>query len=191
MNLYLIYIFNILIIALPLAIFEIFIEKNHGWGSGWKKDGWYAKPFLPNSFIVKFIAKLFRLEQPLNYHFLVFVVIVPFVFILEYYYLTYNALFFLAIFVGVWVTEDILWFLLNWYFDSRTQLLKGPNGSIWWHKHWIKISKNYYLPTCYFLAFLLSILIFIVAKSDTYSNISQRITTETIKSWTYLKNELS
>src|ERR1035437_1806236 len=160
MSIYLFYLLNIFVVALPLAIFEIVLEKNKGWGSGFPKDKWFTKQFLPNNVIVKFSAQSLKIEHPLNYHFWVFAVTIPFIFILEYYYLTYNILFFLAIFIGVLVAEDSLWFLLNWYFDSRKQLLKGPNGSIWWHKHWIKIYKNYYLPTCYFSAVILSILVF-------------------------------
>ena len=182
---------NILVIALPLAIFEIIIEKNYGWGSGLPRNNWFTKPFLPNNVFVKFSSRLLRIEKPLNYHFFVFVITVPLILILEYYYLTYNVLFFLAIFIGILVTEDVLWFLLNWHFDSRKELLKGPNGSIWWHKHWIRISKNYYLPTCYFSAVVLSILVFLVAKSDTYSNISQRVSKEVSKPWIYLKSELN
>ena len=191
MSLYLFYLLNIIVVALPLAIFEIFIEKNNGWGSGWSKNSWYTKKFLPNNNFVKFSTKIFKIEHPLNYHVLIFAVAVPFILILEYYYLTYNILFFFAIFLGVLVAEDSLWFLLNWHFDAREQLLKGPNGSIWWHKHWIKISKNYYLPTSYFSALLLSVLVLLIAKSDTYSNISQKITTQARRPWIYIKNELS
>jgi hypothetical protein len=99
-------------------------------------------------------------------------------------------MFFLAIFIGVLVAEDFLWFLLNWHFDARKQLLKGPNGSIWWHKNWIKISKNYYLPACYFSALALSIIIFFIAKSDTYANISNKVTTEVKKPLTTIRSEI-
>jgi hypothetical protein len=131
---------------------------------------------------VRFLVKTLEIERPLNYHFLVFAVAIPLIFFLEYYYSTYNALFFFATFVGALVAEDFLWFLLNWHFDSRTQLLKGPHGSIWWHKRWIRISKKHYVPACYFLALLLSVSMFFAAQSDTYAAFSKKITWDTLKS---------
>ena len=160
-NLY-IYFLNVLIIALPLALFEIVTEKDKGWGSGWSKSKWYAKPFAPKSSLVRFLTKILNIEHPLVYHFIVFAVIIPAIFIFEYFYLTKDILLLLASFIGVIALEDFLWFLLNWNFDSRRQLLKGPNGTIWWHKRWIKISKNTYLPASY-SAFLLSLLLLILS----------------------------
>jgi len=165
MSIYFIYFLNLLIVALPLAFFEIVIEKKNGWGSGWPKDKWYAKPFLPDNSVTKLLVKILKVESPLNYHFLVFGVILTVVFVLEYFRWTDNILLLLASFIGVTVFEDFLWFLLNWHFDSRKQLLKGPNGSIWWHKSWIKISSNYYLPTSYLFAMPLSLILLLLASS--------------------------
>lgn len=158
-----IYFLNILIIALPLALFEILIEKEKGWGSGWSKNKWYAKPFVPQSSFVKFLIKVLKIESPLVYHFITFAIIIPAIFIIEYYYWTNNILLLIASFIGVIVLEDFFWFLLNWNFDSLRQLLRGPNGTIWWHKRWIKISKNSYLPASYFSALPLSFLLLLLA----------------------------
>ncbi|MDD3284674.1 MAG: hypothetical protein PHZ07_03715 [Patescibacteria group bacterium] len=162
MEKYLIYILNILLIALPLAIFEICIEPSGGWGSSWLKNKWYAKPFIPENKIVKFFVRIFNVESPLNYHLFMFGFIIPAIFLLEYIFITQNIILLLSGFVAVLVFEDFLWFLLNWRFDSLKQLLKGPNGSIWWHKGWIKVSKNKYLPISYFIMFPISIILLLV-----------------------------
>lgn len=163
MNNYLVYILNILLIALPLAIFEICIEVGGGWGSSWPKHRWYAKPFIPENRIVKFFVKIFNVESPLNYHLFMFGLIIPVIFLLQYFYFTKNILLLISCFVAVLVFEDFLWFLLNWRFDSLRQLLKGPNGSIWWHKGWIKVGKNKYLPISYFIMIPISIILLILA----------------------------
>lgn len=163
MEKYLIYGINLLVIALPLALFEIVIEKGNGWGSGWNKDKWYSKQFFPNNPIVKFLTKLLKTELPLISHFFIFSIFLPTIFILQYFFLTKDITLLLASYVGVVVLEDLLWFLLNWYFDSFRQLLKGPNGSIWWHKRWLKISTTYYLPLSYIYGLSLSILLLLLA----------------------------
>jgi len=163
MEKYLLYILNILLIALPLAIFEIIIEPSGGWGSSWPKHKWYAKPFAPKNKIIKLFVKIINVESPLNYHLFVFGLIIPIIILVEHFYLTKNILLSIACIIAILVFEDFLWFLLNWRFDSLKQLLKGPKGSIWWHKSWVKIGKNSYLPISYFLLFPLSIILLILA----------------------------
>lgn len=153
------YLVNIFIISLPLAIFEILIEKDKGWGSGWLKNKWHAKPFAPKNFFVKFLVRVLTIEYPLNYHFAVFAVAIPAIFILEYFYWSTNIMVLIASFISVLIFEDLFWFLFNWSFDSRRQLLRGPKGNIWWHKRWVKISKNHHLPLSYLLAFPVSLLL--------------------------------
>ncbi|MDE2031112.1 MAG: hypothetical protein KGI58_02540 [Patescibacteria group bacterium] len=163
MNTYLFYILNILLIALPLAIFEIIIEKDHGWGSGWSKDKWYAKPFHSKSLFIRSIIKILNIESPLYYHVLVFWVVLPIIFITEFFWLESNILLLISSYIAVMIFEDFFWFLLNWNFDSLRQLCNGPKGSIWWHKRWRKIYKNYYLPASYFPTLLLSIILLILS----------------------------
>lgn len=163
MDKFVIYGLNILIIALPLALFEILIEKDKGWGSGWNKERWYAKSFALENPVVQLMVRVFKTESPLNYHFLTFVVVIPSFFVFEYFYWTNNILLLCASFVGVIAFEDFFWYLLNWNFDALSQLLKGPSGTIWWHKRWTRISKKYYLPASYFLGFLLSFVLLLLA----------------------------
>ncbi|MFI5107281.1 MAG: hypothetical protein ACHP78_00380 [Terriglobales bacterium] len=160
---YFIYLLNIFALALPLAICEIFAEKQAGWGSGWPKNRWYAKPFAPNHSVVKLITNILQIESPLTYHVVTVVVIISLIYVCEYVYWTHNILLLLASFIGVLVFEDCFWFLFNWHFDSLKQLLKGPHGSIWWHKRWIRISRDHYLPASYFLAFSVSLTLLLLA----------------------------
>ena len=163
MFIYLIYIFNIILIAFPLAIFEICIESSGGWGSSWPKHKWYAKPFLPNNKLVKFLVKIANVQSPLNYHLFVFGIIIPIIFLIEYVFITHNIFLLTSCFIAVLVFEDFLWFLLNWRFDALKQLFKGPNGIIWWHKGWVRISKTHYLPSSYFMMIPISLILLILS----------------------------
>jgi hypothetical protein len=78
--------------------------------------------------------------------------VLPIILISEYLTIIPNAALLLAVYFAILITEDFLWFLLNWNFNSLEELLKGPNGKIWWHKRWVKIYKNKYLPMSYFIA---------------------------------------
>ncbi|MDO8516140.1 MAG: hypothetical protein Q7S28_02740 [bacterium] len=163
MDKYLIYALHIVVIALPLSLFEIIIEKDHGWGSGWDKNKWYAKPFMPTSTLVARIVKMVNVQHPLTYHVLVFVCIIPVFLIFEYIQLVHNGLLLLSAYLAILILEDFLWFVFNWNFDSLSQLLKGPHGSIWWQKSWIKISTTHYLPTAYFVTLTISLALLFLA----------------------------
>jgi len=162
MNNYLFYALNILLFALPLALFEINLEKANGWGGAFPRDKWYGKSSLQGTKLAKILGKITNFEAPLNYH-LVIMFIFAVVFIIE--YLVGNNIFLvLSAFFGVNFFADLFWFSFNWHFDSMKQLLKGPNGSISWHKSWVKIYENHYLPTSYPLWLGLSIILFFLAK---------------------------
>ncbi len=164
MNIFILHpLLNVLLFAVPLALFEISIEKAHGWGSGWSKDKWYAKSLLRGTRAGEILTKFTKLEPPLNYHILLSYVIFPIVFILEYLLGEHNLFLVLASLFAFLLSAEIVWFSCNWYFDSLTQLLKGPNGSIFWHKDWTKIYKNNYLPTAYFIWFFLFLLFLALA----------------------------
>jgi len=156
MDKYSFYALNVLLVALPLAIFEIIFEGSQGWGSGLAKDKWYAKPFAPDSRTVKLLVKILNIQSPLNYHISVFAVLIPLLMLAEYFIFGRSPVLIVAIYFGILMFEDFLWFLFNWHFDSLRQLLKGPNGSIWWHKAWIKVSPNHYLPASYPIAIAIS-----------------------------------
>lgn len=163
MNNYLFYALNVLLFALPLALFEINLEKSQGWGGGFPKDRWYGKSFLKGTVFGKILTKLTKLESPLNYHVIIMLLFVV-VFVSEYLYGTKNIWLLLSCFFGVNFFADLAWFSFNWHFDSMKQLLKGKNGSITWHKDWVKVGKNSYLPTVYPLWLGLSIVFFILAQ---------------------------
>jgi hypothetical protein len=147
MNDFIFYLLNTLLFALPLALFEINLEKAQGWGGGFPRDRWYGKSSLKGTVFDKVLSKITKFESPLNYH-LVIMVLFCTVFLVEL-IVTKKIFLILACFFGVNFFADIFWFSFNWYFDSFRQLLKGPKGSISWHKSWLKIGKNSYIPTTY------------------------------------------
>jgi len=159
MNYYIFYGLNILLFALPLALFEINLEKSQGWGGGFPKDKWYGKSFIKGTAFGRQLTKITRLEEPLNYH-VIIMILFPTVFTLEYIFGIRNIWLIISCFWGVNFFADLFWFFFNWHFDSLTQLLKGPKGSISWHKSWVKISRNSYLPTVYPIWLILSIIFF-------------------------------
>ena len=162
MNDYSFYSVNVLLFALPLALFEINLEKEKGWGGGFPKDKWYGKSSLKGTKIGKAVTKITKLESPLNYHLMIMFLFFA-VFLVEY-IVTKNIFLVLSCFFAVNFFADISWFSFNWYFNSFKELLKGPYGSISWHKSWFKIGKNLYIPTTYPIWLGLSIIFFVFSK---------------------------
>jgi len=109
------------------------------------------------------VVKLLNIELPLNYHVVVFVCIIPVLLVVEYFYLTSNIILLLASFFGILIFEDFFWFLLNWNFDSLNQLTKGPHGSIWWHKRWVKVLPERYIPASYPMGLILTFGLLVLA----------------------------
>ena len=163
MNYYYFYALNILLFALPLALFEINLEKSQGWGGGFPKDKWYGKASIKGTGFGNLLTKLTKLESPLNYH-LIIMALFATVFLAEYIFGSKNIWLLLSCFFGVNFFADLFWFSFNWHFDSMRQLLKGKSGSISWHKDWFKIGKDKYLPTVYPLWLGLSIIFFLIAQ---------------------------
>lgn len=162
MNDYLFYILNILLFALPLSLFEISLEKSHGWGGGLPKDKWIGKTSIKGTLADKVIRKITGFESPLNYHLLVMIVFNGF-FIIEFFLASKNILLIAACYMGANFFADFFWFSFNWYFHSMKELLKGPKGEIYWHKKWIKIGK-YYIPKTYPIWLGSSIILFTLSK---------------------------
>ncbi|MCX6795834.1 MAG: hypothetical protein NT165_03885 [Candidatus Falkowbacteria bacterium] len=163
MDNYTFYALNILLFALPLALFEINLEKTQGWGGGFPRDKWYGKSSLKGTWIDKILTSISRFESPLNYHLVIMFLFLA-VFVLEYLFATKNIFLLLSCFFGVNFFADLSWFSFNWYFDSMRQLLKGPNGSITWHKSWLKIGKTSYIPATYLWWLGLSVLFMVLAR---------------------------
>ncbi len=159
---YLFYTLNVLFFALPLALFEINLEKSQGWGGCFPKDKWYGKSSLNGTRIDKILAKITKFESPLNYH-LVIMALFLIVFISEY-IATKDIFLVLSCFFGVNFFADLSWFSFNWHFASMKELLKGPHGIIHWHKSWLKIGKESYIPKTYPIWLGLSLLFFFLSQ---------------------------
>lgn len=141
---------NILVLALPIAILEITLEKDKGWGAGFSKDTWYGRIIGEKNKFLQFLAKMAGVPYFFGYAVFMYFFLVPALLILEYFFLIPDGVFLLATYAGILFVEDFLWFVFNPYFPSLTELLKGPNGNIWWHKRWVRIGENHYLPASYF-----------------------------------------
>ncbi len=163
MEIFRFFIANVILIALSVAFFEIITEKDKGWGAGHPKDKWYGKILWQNSPIAQTVVKALGVPYIFGYGFAMYGVIIPLTLIAEYLFLNQNVFLLLAIFVTVCFVEDFLWFVFNWYFDSLKQLFKGPYGSIWWHKKWVKIFKDTYLPQSYFSGLSLTLVFLLLA----------------------------
>lgn len=164
MNIYLFFIINVLIIAWPVALLEIIIEKDKGWGAGHPKDKWYGKIIGLNNPIVKAICRILNVPYVFGYGLAMYGVVIPVILVAEYFLLIQNIYLLLAVFVAICFIEDFSWFVFNWHFDSLNQLLKGPNGSIWWHLKWVKISKNMYLPKSYLGGSILTVVFLLLER---------------------------
>lgn len=157
------YFLNVIAITLLCAIFEIIIEKDNGWGGALDKKRWYGKIVGTESRVMKFLAESAGVPYFFGYAIAMYFVFVPTILLGQYFFLDQSIFLFAAIYFSVLAIEDFTWFLLNPYFHSLQELLKGPNGSIWWHKKWIKIS-DIYLPQSYLAAVLLVIIFLILGK---------------------------
>lgn len=160
---FLFFIINVLAIAWPVAILEIIIEKDKGWGAGHPKNTWYGKIIGRNNPICTTICKFLNVPYIFGYGLVMYGIFIPAILIVEYFVLTNNVFLLLAIFVAICFIEDFSWFLFNWNFDSLTQLFKGPHGNIWWHLKWVKIYKNIYIPQSYIGGIILTIVFLLLA----------------------------
>lgn len=163
------FLINVFTISTFVAILEIVIEKDTGWGAGLPKNKWYGKIIGKENPILKNLAKIIGVPYFFSYGVLTYFFLIPLLFVSEYLLTEYNLLFFLAIYITATALEDFLWFVLNWNFNSLTELLKGPNGKIWWHQKWFKIWNNKYLPRSYFIAIIL-VAVFLFLSEFIYGN---------------------
>lgn len=142
----------IFIMALILAILEVQIEGKHGWAANlptWRPQ--------PNKWYVKIFKKFTAGKEMTGYHLSIF----SFVFLI--FHLPFfwgnswslskeaEALAVVALFFPVW---DYLWFVVNPHFTVKD--FKGEH--IFWHRSWF---LN--LPSDYWLAFLISLVLAVVA----------------------------
>jgi hypothetical protein len=161
---------DITALSLVLAIFEILIEHQYGWGGRLNPSGWGRKLFAET-----IVSEVCEKSYLTVYHVFTFAVVLPsllFVQLLAAVHTgmlhpAYGSLFgafhggllmeigdvpflpflFLAsIWFAILVVEDALWFALNWYYPRSWQDLL--QGKIWWHTRWVSLG-NIKLPRFY------------------------------------------
>lgn len=169
---------NILVISFVLAVFEILLEKNNGWGSGLNPHGWGRKVFEGT-----FVARISEKPYFTVYHIFMFAAVVPTCLIVEYSvaralgvvhaaysnilgtsnsYLVAQVdkvhfmpfLYFVSVWFAIVFVEDFLWFVMNWYYPNSLQALFS--GNVWWHKRWISLG-TVKVPRFYLWSFVLSV----------------------------------
>ncbi len=152
------YIVDVTILSTVLAVFEISIERGRGWGSGWDKSKWYAKPFAPGTKFANFLSRTNGVAPYLNYHVVFFGIIIPLIVVLEALILPVNAFFYIAVYIGVATLEDLLWFVLDWHGRNFGEMLQGPKGPVFWYKKWVRLGEDRYIPLSYISGALLALL---------------------------------
>ena len=157
----LLFLLNVFAISIPVALFEIWMEKDKGWGSGLPKDKWYGAIIGKENLFMRNLARIIGVPYFFGYAVFMYFLLIPVVLVLEYFFYIPQILFLFAVYIAILAVEDFSWFALNPYFPSLRELLKGPQGSIWWHKRWIRIAPLRYLPFSYFFSALcVSVLLF-------------------------------
>jgi len=146
---------NVFGIALFGAIFEIVMERDKGWGGGLDKGHWYGRIIGENNPAMKFLSVSAGVPYFFGYAVAMYFVLVPTVLLFQSFYFDLNFFLILAVYFSILALEDFLWFAFNPFFPSLSELLKGPRGSIWWHKKWVRIGNDTYLPQSYFTSALL------------------------------------
>lgn len=141
---------------------EIVIEKDKGWGAGLAKDTWYGRIVGEQNPVMKLLAKFIGIPYFFGGLILIYFLVIPGILALEYFFILPNLPLLAAVYLAILVVEDFSWFLLNWHFPALRELLKGPHGTIWWHRRWVKICNGYYLPLSYFLPIpLITVLLYL------------------------------
>ncbi len=166
LKLILFYVANVLLFAIPLAAFEVWLEK---FKSGW--DGEFVDPFWGKKVNIRLIDKVFEKTYVTPYHIIMFGVIMPGITVLEWlglHWLTGQGwimlsfggitiippIFLSAVWIGNAVVEDFLWFAFNSWFGFRfpDALAKLFMGEFKWHTKWARLSPSVMLPRFYLTA---------------------------------------
>jgi hypothetical protein len=158
---------DVALLSSLLAVFEIVLERDRGWASALSGGVW-GKKLLAGNPLVRWIA-----DKPYvtTYHLLVFGALLPIVLWTQYRigaFLGFRSalhsghaiadlLFLFSAFLAICVTEDFLWFALNWYYPSSLADLLA--GHIWWHTDWIPMGRSVQLPRCYIFGGVAALLV--------------------------------
>jgi len=142
------YLTSVFTIALPLALFEIWLERfKTGWGGNFTSEFWGRK--IQFGLAKKLLGS--GVELGTRYHILMFPVVVPTLFFLCARFLgrhvahapVFWPLFVIAGMLGIMLVEDVLWFVLNAAFHLRfpDALQRLLRGDVSWHPRWIRLGS--------------------------------------------------
>jgi hypothetical protein len=161
------YLCNVIVLALPFALLEIWLEKF--------KSGWAGEFY--NSFWGRKIHIKFFLSYMTVYHLVAFSSLAMLL-VLEFFglrSLTENGgfwimdvagirfvpvIFLLSVWIGVAELEDFLWFALNWRYRGAMKRLLW--GEVKWHVSWVNITRSRKLPRMYFIGLFAVIALFVL-----------------------------
>ena len=166
------YLANVFIIALPFAVLEIWLEK---FKSEW--DGEFNSAFWGKKIQIKLLLKMTDKTYITVYHFVMFGLFLPGILTLESFVLFHAGqnqfwifevngarlialIFIFAVWLGVAVVEDFLWFLLNWRYPKA--LGKLFKAELAWHTHWISLTNSIKLPRFYITAPIVVVILFVI-----------------------------
>lgn len=139
------YAINVLVVAVPLAIFEIWLGRfKDGWG------GEFRHPFWGYKITWRPLCLVMQKTYVTPYHLLMFGLVIPAALGIECWVLRHQIVwpvFFLALWIGVAILEDFLWFALNWHYPGALRRLVREGLS--WHTKWVQLSKNVKVPSFY------------------------------------------
>ncbi len=175
------FVVNVVVIATPLALFEIWLERyKSGWGGEFYSPFWGYK--IEFSFLSKiklgFLLKILEKTYVTPYHLLMFGLVLPGIFTAEFLWLKHLAggvsswvlpvgfwgisivpvIYFVALWIGVATLEDFLWSALNWHYENA--MSRFFSGDLAWHAKWSELAPGIKVPSFYisspiWIAFLL------------------------------------
>ena len=142
-----------------MAIFEIWLERfKSGWG------GEFYSPFWGKKLYFSWVMKSMEKSYISVYHLVMFAGVLPGIYLAEYFLFVHwvghhgwilsfegftvvPIIYFLAVWMGVAVGEDFLYFLLNWHFPDALRLFF--KGELSWHTKWVNITPTKKVPKFY------------------------------------------
>jgi hypothetical protein len=174
----------VLVLSAVIALFEVVLEKNQGWASGFERR-WMGRQLFHHGILLALIEKPYITV----YHLLMFGGIVPLILaaeclLIRFFWVSHifairgsvlltvwqvGSVRFLPWFSGIaaWlaicVIEDFLWFVFNWYYPASLHDLLS--GNIWWHTRWVQVGRlkvpRFYLSTMLLVCALWSLSVYI------------------------------
>ncbi len=139
------YAINVLVVAVPLALFEIWLERfKTGWG------GEFRSPFWGYKITWRPLCLVMQKTYVTPYHLLMFGLVIPVTLVAQC-WLTplpvVGPVYFLALWIGVATLEDFLWAALNWHYPRALHRMFHQGLS--WHTKWIELTQEVKVPRFY------------------------------------------